>query len=82
MRRNRSTLTLILLLLAGALIGGVCGEALSVFVPVLVKGVTLGLNPPAQINLWVFSLVFGFTLKINLAAAVGMVLAVLLYRQL
>jgi len=82
MRRNRSVLTLLLLLLAGALIGGVLGEALSVFVPVLTKGITLGINPPVQINLWVLSLVFGFTLKVNLAAAIGLVLAVLLYRQL
>lgn len=82
MRHNQSVLTLLLLLLTGALIGGVLGEALSVFAPILTKGFTLGLNPPAQIDLWVLGIVLGFTLKINLAAAVGMLLAALLYRRL
>lgn len=82
MRRNRDSMTLILVLLAGALVGGLIGEALSVFAPILTRGIDVGLTPPVNLNLWVVSFIFGFSLKLNLGSAVGMILALLLYRQL
>ncbi len=81
MKRSRNFLTLLLLLLAGALIGGVIGEALSVFVPVLNQGITLGLDAPVNLDLWIVSLVFGFTLKLNVAGAIGLILALLWFRN-
>lgn len=71
---------LIVLLIAGAIIGSLIGEALSPVIPFLKqsKDVELG---PTRINLVSLSLTLGFAIKLNLAGALGMVAGYLMYRR-
>jgi ribonuclease D len=46
------------------------------------RGITPGLNPPATLDLKIFSLTFGFTVRINLASLFGVLLGAYLYKQL
>ena len=48
---------------------------------IFVRGITTGLSPAATLNLHIMTLTFGFTLKINLSAVIGIVVAFLLFRR-
>jgi hypothetical protein len=69
-----------LVLLGGALVGSALGELLGVLLPTGVvrdfftRAVMPGLNPPVTVDLLVVSLTFGFTLKLNIIALLGVVL--------
>jgi hypothetical protein len=72
----------------GALIGSVLGEALgsiiqqkSLMYRIFVKGIRTGLTPAATLDLHILTLTFGFTLKINLSAVIGVVVALLLFKR-
>lgn len=69
MRRDSGRLTLILLLLAGLVIGGFIGEWLSSYptFSFLNYGKTFGLTSPLILDLNVLVLTFGLTVKFNLA---------------
>lgn len=81
MRRDR--LTLVLLLLAGLVIGGFIGEWLggNPAFAFLNHGKTFGLQPTV-LDLNVIVLTFGFTLKFNMASIIGIILAFIIYRRL
>jgi hypothetical protein len=81
MKRKQGGLILFLYLLAGGIIGSVVGEALGSVIPLMQKGITLGLMPPAELNLWFIHFVFGFRFNLNLAGALGMILAFVAYRR-
>ena len=70
MRRDSGRLTLILLLLAGLVIGGFIGEWLSSYptFSFLNYGKTFGLTSPLILDLNVLVLTFGLTVKFNWAA--------------
>ncbi len=78
MRRQTRTWLLIVSLTAGAIVGSVVGEVLSGVAPVLAKGFTVGVQPPLVLDLNVLSLSFGFTLHLNLAGAITVLLLILL----
>lgn len=82
MRRDR--MTLILLLLAGLVIGGFLGEWLggNPTFAFLNYGKTFGLTQPLVLDLNVLKLTFGFTVKFNLASIIGIVIAFIIYRRL
>jgi hypothetical protein len=80
-RRNRSTGLLTIMLLAGALIGGVLGQIFADYLPFLVLGQTVGFTP-TTVNLGVLELTLGFGLQFTVAGALGLLLSYLLYRQL
>ncbi|MFQ5960494.1 MAG: DUF4321 domain-containing protein [Candidatus Methylomirabilales bacterium] len=46
------------------------------------QGISPGLNPPATLDLKIFSLTLGFTVRINLASLMGLILGAYLYKQL
>ena len=46
------------------------------------RGISPGLNPPATLDLKIFSLTLGFTVRINLASLFGVLLGAYLYKQL
>jgi hypothetical protein len=46
------------------------------------RGITPGLNPPATLDLKIFSLTFGFTVRINLASLFGVLFGAYLYKHL
>ena len=81
MKRKNGGLTLFLYLLAGGIIGSVVGEVFGSSIPLLQRGISLGLMPPAELNLWFVQLVFGFRFHLNLAGALGMIVAVYVYRR-
>lgn len=66
---NRSFAVVALVALIGAVLGHLIGMALQV--PFLTHATSLGI-PPVPINLLVVELTLGFQVRINLAAAIGM----------
>ena len=84
MRRDSGRLTLILLLLAGLVIGGFIGEWLSSYptFSFLNYGKTFGLTSPLILDLNVLVLTFRLTVKFNLASIIGIVIAFIIYRRL
>lgn len=78
MRRQTRTWLLIIALTAGAIVGSVIGEALRDVAPVLARGFEVGVNPPFVLNLNVISFSLGFSLSLNLAGAIVVLLLVLL----
>ena len=82
MRRDR--LTLVILLLAGLVIGGFIGEWLGTnpTFTFLNYGKTFGLTQPMVLDLNVLQLTFGFTVKFNLASIIGIILAFIIYGRL
>ena len=84
MRRDSGRLTLILLVLAGLVIGGFIGEWLSSYptFSFLNYGKTFGLTSPLILDLNVLVLTFGLTVKFNLASIIGIVIAFIIYRRL
>ncbi|MCD8035818.1 MAG: DUF4321 domain-containing protein [Clostridiales bacterium] len=84
MRTNSSRLSLILLLLAGLVIGGFIGDWLSSYptFSFLNYGQTFGLTSPFVLDLSVLVVTFGFTVKFNLASIIGILIAFIVYRKL
>ncbi|MBI5198172.1 MAG: DUF4321 domain-containing protein [Nitrospirae bacterium] len=78
---------LLIFVFIGALLGGVLGEILRVVSPegpvrdVFIQGFDLGLHPPVTLDLRIFSLTLGFTIKANLLTLLGSILGIYLYRQ-
>ena len=75
---------LVLLILAGVVLGGFIGELAS-GVPALKwlsYGQTFGLSSPLILDLGIIVLTFGLTIKITISGMVGMILAIILYRFL
>ena len=84
MRRYSGSLPLILLLLAGLVIGGFIGEWLSAYpsFSFLNYGKTFGLTSPVVLDLNVLVLTFGFTVRFNLVGIIGIIIAFFIYRRL
>ncbi|MDI3538031.1 MAG: hypothetical protein PWP12_463 [Bacillota bacterium] len=80
-RRYRSTGLLVVLLIAGALIGGALEPLFATYLPFLSLGETVGFTP-TTLNLSVLKLTVGLSLRINVAGVIGILLGYLLYRQL
>lgn len=71
----------LLVILAGLFIGGIIGDAFSDKLPILEKGFHAGFQP-FTIDLNVMKFTFGFTLKVNLFSAVGLLLSIFIYKKL
>ena len=77
----------LLFFLAGAIIGGLLGEAiagssaLGGLAPYLTKKHLIFDMPPASINLFIAQIKFGFTLQPNLISVIGVVVAMFLFRR-
>lgn len=78
---DKNTFLLLFFILVGAILGGIIGEAFSGFVPVLTYGKSIGLNP-TTLDLSIVKMTFGFTMKLNLAGILGIVIALFLYKRL
>ena len=79
---------IVLVLLFGGVIGSFLGElAGSLLSPgwlqnLLTKGPTVGLTSPATLDLRFLSISLGLTLKVNLVAVLGLILAAFALRKL
>ncbi len=78
MRRQTRTWLLIIALTAGAIVGSVVGEVLSGVAPILSQGFTVGVQPPFVLDLNVVTFSLGFTLHLNLAGAIVVLLLILI----
>lgn len=79
---------IVLVLLIGLIVGSFLGELFGALLPsgfwktLLTAGPTVGLTRPATLDLDFLSFTLGLTLKVNLLAVVGVVLAAIALRKL
>lgn len=81
---GKNNWVLVLLILAGVVLGGFVGETLwSVpFLQWLGYGKQFGLTSPLVLDLGVLVLNFGITVKFTIAGIIGIILAVFIYRKM
>lgn len=75
---------LVLLLLAGVVIGGFIGEYLgeSSYLTWLAYGKSFGLSTPLVLDLGVIVLKFGLTIKFTISGIIGIVIAAIVYKKM
>ncbi len=79
---GKNNWALFLLLLCGIVIGGFIGsicENAGAF-SWLAYGQSFGMSAPVVLDFGIFVLTFGLTININIAAIIGVVIAVIIYR--
>ncbi len=82
--REKNLWVLLILLLAGVVLGGFIGS-LTESVPFLSWlnfGDSFGLDTPLVLNLGILVITFGLTIRITIAGIIGMALSILIYRWL
>lgn len=85
---RKSPWILVTCVLVGGLFGGLLGEILTAITPtgvihnIFTQAVNPGLSPPVTIDLWLLKFTVGFTLKMNLLTFIGIILGVLVYKQI
>lgn len=88
MASQRGVGLLLLVIVAGLVVGSLLGELLGSLLPagraqdLIAKGPTIGLTPPATLDLRFLALTFGLSLKVNLVGILGIVIAALTLRKL
>jgi hypothetical protein len=88
MAGQRSVLMILLVVVAGLVIGSLLGELIGSLLPagrvhdLFTRGPTIGLTPPATLDLRFLAITFGLGLKVNLVGVVGIVIAVVTLRKL
>ena len=82
MRSAKNGWTLLLLVLAGVVLGGFIGNLTAGVAGLnwLDYGQVLGIETPIVLDLGILVLTFGMTIRITIASIVGIVLAILVYR--
>ncbi len=82
--RTRNVWILILLVLAGVVLGGFIAELVAdiSFLSFLAYGKTFGLTSPLQLDLGVLALQFGLTINFTIAGILGIVLAFFIYHRM
>lgn len=83
-RSSQNIWVLILLLLAGVVIGGFIANLLGGISALswLAYGNSFGLTSPLMLDLGVLTLQFGFTIRFTIAGIIGIILAFFIYRKL
>jgi hypothetical protein len=85
MSRQKRIRILIVMVLFGVLIGTAAGEAIAVLLPegvvkeFFLRSVVASFGP-GTVNLVAFTITLGFSLKVNVMAVLGMILAAYLFR--
>lgn len=83
MRRNRNGWLLVFFLVIGSFLGSLLGQALAGIAPWLnISSQSYGINPPLVLSLDMFTLTFGFSVRLTVAGVLGLVLAFVLYKRL
>jgi uncharacterized protein DUF4321 len=75
---------LAVIVLAGAVLGSVFAEAVGQFTYFAPLGhsVSLGIDPPLRIDLRILTVTLGFTVRLNLAMVLGIIVAIYVFRML
>ena len=85
MKQKKSVGAVLLILILGALIGSTFGEVIGLILPngvikdLFIKSITPGFSP-AKLDLIVFSITFGFSIKMNIVSILGIVLSAYILR--
>jgi hypothetical protein len=81
---GKNNWALLLMLLAGVVLGGFIGQLASGVSALswLNYGQTFGLTEPLTLDLGILVLTFALTIKITIAGIIGIVLAIIIYRFL
>ena len=88
MAASRGLGLILLIVVAGLVIGSLLGELVASFLPngmihdLLTRGPQIGLSPPATVDLRVMALTFGMMLKVNVVGLLGVVVAAFALRRL
>ena len=82
--KNKNFWILLLLLLAGIVLGGFLGEATKTIglLSWLNFGQSFGLDSPLVINFGILVITFGLTIKITMASIIGVAVALIIYRYI
>ena len=82
MKRNyRNPIVLVIILLVGLVIGGVLGQVLGSYAPILNQGSSIGLST-TNLDLGIINVTFGFNVSLNLAGALGLIIAIIFYQRM
>ncbi len=76
--KSKNNWALLLLMLAGIVIGGFIGELTNI--GWLNYGKTFGLTSPIVLDLGVLVITFALTIRITIASIIGVIIAILCYR--
>ncbi|MDD6572509.1 MAG: DUF4321 domain-containing protein [Thermoflexaceae bacterium] len=76
--KSKNTWALLLLMLAGIVIGGFIGDLTNI--GWLNYGQTFGLTSPIVLDLGVLVITFALTIRITIASIIGVIIAILVYR--
>lgn len=82
--RNKNFWILLLLMLAGIVLGGFIGslaESIS-WLAWLNFGQSFGLDSPLVLNLGILVITFGMSIRITIASIIGVIIALITYRYL
>lgn len=81
---GKSNWVLLLLMLAGVVIGGFLGELLGnlSYFSWLSYGQTFGIIQPLMLDLGVLALQFGLTIRFSIGGIIGILVAFILYKKL
>jgi hypothetical protein len=85
MRRSRRPwLALLFVVLAGGVVGHVLAQSVGAFpgLAFLSRTIEPGLDPALHIDAGLLTLTFGFTVRLNLAILIGVMIALWLWRAL
>ena len=88
MAAGRGLGLILLVMVAGLVVGSLLGELFGLLIPAgwaqefLTRGPTIGLTTPATLDLRFLSLTFGLIFKVNLVGVVGILIAALTLRRL
>ena len=88
MAARRGVGLVVLVVIAGLVIGSLLGELVASLLPsglahdLLTRGPQIGLSPPATLDLRFVALTFGMMLKVNVVGVLGIVLAALALRRI
>jgi hypothetical protein len=88
MAGQRGVLMILMVVVAGLVVGSLLGELFGSLLPsgriqdLFTRGPTIGLTPPATLDLHFLAITFGLGLKVNLVGVVGIVIAAVTLRRL
>lgn len=80
-RNHQRPALLVILILVGLIIGGLLGDIIGTYVPALALSKNVGFSA-TDFRLGVMTLSLGLNLDLNLGALLGMIIAILLYREM
>ena len=88
MASGRTLGLILLVVVSGLVVGSLLGELLGDLFPagrvhdIIIRGPTIGLTPPATLDLRFLAITFGLSLKVNLVGVIGIVIAAFTLRRL